>query len=390
MKYDVNGVEIPENLEELETLQRKRANGQSPATSRPVATVDVQAPHPLALRPLSQIAAELDAAGPREWDVEGIVVHRQHGAAGSTAKAGKGFDVADLVVSIASGTPWLGRFNCPNPGPVALYPGEEDGYEIRRRLVAVAEARGVNVYELPIHVAENTPRLSRPSDLEALRADLDPVRPRIAIIDPMYKAAAGGDPRSVIAMGELLNEASDIARSLDCSFLTVPHFNRDTTRKGSDRFSGAGAQEWGRFLIAGTVTRRIETENSGTEIVRRMEVTGTSIPDQAFVVTRRITATDPNDPNAPLVYEVQVSETDAPSDTFRPTVLMERISRFLESQDEACSQNHIRERVTGKVAALLQALDLLVAEGYVEAFEGPRGARLHRSVERFRDEEGAP
>jgi RecA-family ATPase len=318
--------------------------------------------------------------------VERIIVHRQHGAAGSTAKAGKGFDVADLVVSIASGTPWLGRFNCPNPGPVALYPGEEDGYEIRRRLVAVAEARGVNVYELPIHVAENTPRLSRPSDLDVLRVDLARVGPRIAIIDPMYKAAAGGDPRSVIAMGELLNEASDIARSLDCSFLTVPHFNRDTTRKGSDRFSGAGAQEWGRFLIAGTVTRRIETEHGGTEIVRRVEVTGTSIPDQAFVVTRRITATDQNDPNAPLVYEVQVSETDAPAD-FRPTVLMERISRFLESRDEPCSQRHIRERVTGKGAALLQALDLLVAEGYVEAFEGPRASRLHRSINRFRDEE---
>jgi hypothetical protein len=115
--------------------------------------------------------------------------------------------------------------------------------------------------------------------------------------------------RSVVAMGEMLAEASDVAREFDSSFLTVPHFNRDTSRKRSDRFSGAGAQEWGRFLIAGTLTQRHRTAEGGTEIVRRLDVTGTSIPDRSFIVTRRVTAVTQDDPDSPLVYEVQVSES---------------------------------------------------------------------------------
>jgi hypothetical protein len=70
--------------------------------------------------------------------------------------------VVDLAISVASGTPWLGRFPCPNPGAVALFPGEEDAYELRRRFQAVAEPRGARADELPIHLAENTPTADAP------------------------------------------------------------------------------------------------------------------------------------------------------------------------------------------------------------------------------------
>lgn len=268
--------------------------------------------HRLDLRSFAQMIAEIEAAGPREWDVEGIIVHGHHGALGSTQKAGKGFDVVDLAISVASGTSWLGRFPCPHAGPVALYPGEEDDHELQRRLVAVAEARGLNVNDLPLHIARDTPRFRRPEDLTVFRRGLEDVRPRLTMVDPMYKAAAGGDPKFLAAMGELLSDASDIARDLGSSFLTVPHFNRDTSRKGADRFTGAGPAEWGRFLIAATVDRRRALENEGTEVTRRVEVSGMSIADRVFVVTRRVTPTDPTKPDAPLIYEVEV--TDAPVD----------------------------------------------------------------------------
>jgi hypothetical protein len=162
--------------------------------------------HPLTLRPIAEIVAELKKTGPREWDVEGVIVHGQHGVDGSTSKAGKGFDVADFCVSIASGTPWLEHFPCPKPGPVALWPGEEDDHELWRRLVAVAEARGLNALKLPIHIAENTPRLGRRDELRTFREQVQAIRPRLSIVDPMYKAAAGADTRSVVAMGEMLSE----------------------------------------------------------------------------------------------------------------------------------------------------------------------------------------
>jgi hypothetical protein len=264
--------------------------------------------HPLALRSFVELIREMDAAGPREWDVEGLIVHGQHGVLGSTPKAGKGWDVVDLAISVASGTPWLGRFACPNAGPVALFPGEEDAYELRRRFEAVAEARSVRADRLPIHIADNTPRLTRREDLDLLHLELEGCLPRLTIIDPLYKAAAGADARSLIQMGEMLADASDITRSLGSTLLAVTHFNRDTSKKGAERFTGAGPQEWGRFLMAGSVTTRKRTVEGGSEVVRSVEVSGTSIPDQSFTVLRRIQPVIQEDPDSPLIYEVEVRE----------------------------------------------------------------------------------
>lgn len=59
------------------------------------------------------------------------------------------------------------------------------------------------------------------------------------------------------------------------------------------------------------------------------------------------------------------SETDE-EHPFRPTVLMERVSRYLESQVEPVSQRQVEKDVTGKGAYIRQALSILRDEGYVE------------------------
>jgi hypothetical protein len=69
---------------------------------------------------------------------------------------------------------------------------------------------------------------------------------------------------------------------------------------------------------------------------------------------------------------------------FRPTALIERISRFLEAASEPASGRTIREAVGGQTDAKLVALERLLSEGYVIAEPGPRGAKLHRSVVPFR------
>ena len=57
---------------------------------------------------------------------------------------------------------------------------------------------------------------------------------------------------------------------------------------------------------------------------------------------------------------------DTGADIFRPTFLMERVSRFLETQTEPASQTVVERSVEGKIEAVRRALDLLVTEGFVE------------------------
>lgn len=74
---------------------------------------------------------------------------------------------------------------------------------------------------------------------------------------------------------------------------------------------------------------------------------------------------------------------------FRPTVLMERVSRFLEGTGQA-SQNQVADGVSGKRTAKLEALGVLVSEGYVKRWSGPRSALLHESVKPYRAADDTP
>lgn len=69
---------------------------------------------------------------------------------------------------------------------------------------------------------------------------------------------------------------------------------------------------------------------------------------------------------------------------FRPTVLMERISRWLEIHPGA-STRQLLASVTGKRETLQAALEVLVAEGWVVAEDGQRGGRSYTSTRPFRE-----
>jgi hypothetical protein len=86
---------------------------------------------------------------------------------------------------------------------------------------------------------------------------------------------------------------------------------------------------------------------------------------------------------ATVTYRLEEDRSHA-GDTFRPTVLIERVSRKLEGETEPRSQTWIEENVSGKVPALRDALALLVSENYVERKRGGRGFE-HTSVRPYRE-----
>jgi AAA domain len=73
------------------------------------------------------------------------------------------------------------------------------------------------------------------------------------------------------------------------------------------------------------------------------------------------------------------------TDGWKPTALMERVSRWLETQPEPVSRNAIEEHVKGNRDYVRDALDALVSDGYASETAGPRRARLFASLKPFRD-----
>jgi hypothetical protein len=69
--------------------------------------------------------------------------------------------------------------------------------------------------------------------------------------------------------------------------------------------------------------------------------------------------------------------------TFRPTVLMERLSLAIEAAP-GVTKNGLMAGVLGKTAAKRRALDLLESEGYIETKKGARRSVEHHSIRPFR------
>jgi hypothetical protein len=89
-----------------------------------------------------------------------------------------------------------------------------------------------------------------------------------------------------------------------------------------------------------------------------------------------------------ITWELRPAELG--SDQFRPTALMEKVSLYVEScNSDRPSRNALEQAVTGKRDYVRMAVDLLLHDGYLNVDEGPRNARLLRSVKPYREADDA-
>lgn len=80
----------------------------------------------------------------------------------------------------------------------------------------------------------------------------------------------------------------------------------------------------------------------------------------------------------------QETTTSDATGEMRPTVLMEKVSVFLEHVADATG-SQIEKAVRGKTDYVRLAVRTLIAEGYVATSSGPHGSTLHRSLEPYNE-----
>lgn len=89
-----------------------------------------------------------------------------------------------------------------------------------------------------------------------------------------------------------------------------------------------------------------------------------------------------------LSWDVRPEEADAGDEsTFRPTLLMARVSAYLAPLSAAVPRSEIKRNVKGKDKYIDQAIDALIREGFAEEEPGSHGARLVRLVKLYRENE---
>jgi hypothetical protein len=258
--------------------------------------------------PIAQLCAEVDAAGPRTFLLRRLWPAGDYGVHAAEMKAQKTWNTADLAVSVASGTDWLGAIGVDTAGPVIMLAGEGGKGSVVRRLRAVCEHRGLKLETLPITVCTRAPRLSRSEHLYLVEQAVREFEPCLVTLDPLYLSAGGANGASLYEMGTVLGKVQQICEP--AALWVVTHFNR---REGSGalRITGAGPAEWGRVLVSATVlSRHTDIAAGKTTVLTRLDVIGGEVPDQSLRVLRVIWADDPDDLDSPLHYQVTVEAAD--------------------------------------------------------------------------------
>ncbi|WP_272947950.1 bifunctional DNA primase/polymerase [Serinicoccus sediminis] len=178
----------------------------------------------------------------------------------------------------------------------------------------------------------------------------------------------------------------------------IDHTPKDTENKSS---GGIGAQAK-RAMTTGCAIRVevIKQFGKGQEGKLRLrvdkdrqgDVRGASLPGKTGHWAGDITIA-PGEHDDAIDVQLHAPGTGQAGDTttgerpaFRPTALMERVSTFLQTCEGGASRRVVTKEVRGKEEYIVQALDTLVAEGYVDRHEetGRGGARMvHTHVRAF-------
>ena len=339
----------------------------------------------LTFQRFAELAADVDAQGPRTWLLRGLWPDGDYGVHAAEAKAQKTWNTVDLAVSVASGRPWLGAIEVDTPGPVVMFVGEGGKGNTVRRIRAVAAEKEVDPDILDIYVCTRVPHLNDRQHMAALAEQIKSVRPSLVTLDPLYLAARGANLADLYSMGEALEGVQHICQNAGTSLFVVTHFNRKQGG-GASRITGAGPGEWGRVLATAVVKKRkggLMPKES--DVLAKVAFVGGEIGDQTLMVHRRVWSDDPDDLDSSLntlteawiTDEADGDDSDDGMPKLRPaaTAILAALRRLARASTYKEVNDDLAERGTPyRQSTFSTAIGQLRSAGLVEEINDPRAA----------------
>ena len=189
--------------------------------------------------------------------VKNVLVANQPAVVGGRSKVLKTSIVTDLVVSLGSGTDFLGEFPAKQCH-VAFWSGESGAGTLRETARRVAKSRDVELRDCSILWGFSLPKLSRDDHLQALAETITERELDVVVVDPLYLAmldpTTAGLAGNIYAMGSLLQPLGEIGQNTGCTILVLHHFKKSGQVDPNDpapldELSQSGIVEWCRQWI---------------------------------------------------------------------------------------------------------------------------------------------
>jgi hypothetical protein len=163
----------------------------------------------------------------QRWLIEQLWGESSVGVIGGAPKCSKTWLGLDMALSVATGTPCLGKYAVPRAGPVLVYLAEDALPVVRERVAGMARHRGLDLAGVEIHViTAPTLRLDRDPHRTRLLETAKRLRPRLLLLDPLVRLH-GIDENNAGEVAGLLAYFRQLQRHLDLSVVLVHHTRKN-------------------------------------------------------------------------------------------------------------------------------------------------------------------
>ena len=326
----------------------------------------------------SELVGQIEGVPDDEkWLVNGLWSAGGVGIVGGTPKTGKTWFTLEMAVSVASGSAAFGAFEVPEPGPVVLFPAEDDPRAVRDRVAGIAARKQVGLDELPLHIiTESVLSLDEDEDREDLEELIQTTEPALVVLDPLVRLH-GGDENYAGHIAELLGFFRSLQREYGCSIMLTHHIAKRRASKGAQlgqALRGSGElHAWGDSNVY--LTR-------GEQGLVRVDLEHRSAraPEPFYVALR----TSEDDGTWLELTEEPAEEEELRTVVIKPAArakaskvsLRTRVLSVLGEVGEPISQSQVRGVVGVRNQKLTELLRELAEEGVVERPDGKRRWQL--------------
>ncbi len=315
-------------------------------------------------------AVELAAHKARQrWLIEPLWADSGVGVVGGLPKSWKSWLGLEMAVSVATGTPCLGRCAVHEPGPTLIYMAEDADHVVRERLEALCCHRGLDLANLDLYVlAVDRLRIDVPTEQARLRETVARIRPRMLLLDPLVRLHSA-DENHAGEVSAMLAYLRSLQRTLNTAVVLV-HHARKSGANGSPGQALRGSGDLHAFGDSNLYLRRTDSR-----VVLSIEHRAAPSPEP---LTLDLVGTDT--PHLEVVAGVVAAQA---------ADLDEAVVDLLTTQAAPLTRTAMREHLRVRNERMGRSLAALEQRGKIQ--RTPKGwcvAPLHRSRSRTKGSVG--
>lgn len=324
-----------------------------------------------------------------EYAVDGILAKGQPAILGGPMKSLKTTLALDLAVSLSTGSSFLGKFDVLHRGHVAFLSAESGEATIRETGRRICRAKGYDLRSINALFCFEAIKLSRASEVAALRKFVISHGVEYLFIDPAYLLLLAGDTSgkqasSVFDMGAALWPLTELGQATGVTTVLLHHTRKSAGKDGEQIGLGdlafSGFAEWARQWLL--LRRLAEYEPGSGRHDLQLEVGGSAGHSGRWAVT-----VDEGAQEDGRTYEVTVSSMfthyateRAKREDLRSKQEREKLAAHAEKVadvlrerfPEGATKNSLREWTSLSGTALTDAIQHMLSEGLIVEIELPR------------------